>query len=81
MSRDRELAQFHDLTLGLGATWQFHPGWPRWIEKGTLNLSYNRMHVAYDDFHDFGKPGSLPGGIPAYAFDANVTQFFISLWY
>jgi hypothetical protein len=80
MSRDRELAQFHDLTLGLGASWQFHPGWPRWIEKGTLNLSYDRMHVAYDDFHNF-TVGGPSGGIPAYAFDANVTQIFISLWY
>jgi hypothetical protein len=80
MSRDRELAQFQDWTLGLGASWQFHPGWPRWIEKGTLNLSYNRLHVAYDDFHNFTVGGS-PSGVPLYGFDANVTQIFISFWY
>jgi|SRR5665213_173627 len=80
MSRDRELAQFHDLTLGLGASWQFHPSWPRWIEKGSLNLSYNRLHVAYDDFHNYTVGGS-PIGVPLYSFDANVTQFFISFWY
>jgi Protein of unknown function (DUF3570) len=81
MSRDRELAQFHDITLGLGASWQFHPSWPHWIEKGSLNLSYNRMHIAYADFHDFGKVGGSPDGIPLYSYDANITQFFISLWY
>jgi Protein of unknown function (DUF3570) len=80
MSRDRELAQFQDLTVGVGASWQFHPSWPHWLEKGSLNLSYDRMHVAYDDFHNF-TVGGLPGGVPAYAFDAGITQFFISLWY
>ena len=25
MARDRELAQFHSITLGLGASWEFHP--------------------------------------------------------
>jgi hypothetical protein len=81
MSRDRELAKFHDITLGFGASWQFHPSWPHWIEKGSLNLSYNRMHIAYDDFHDFGKPGGSPDAVPLYSYDANVTQIFISLWY
>jgi len=80
MSRDRELAQYHDLTLGLGASWQFHPSWPRWIEKGTLNFSYNRMHIAYNDFHNYTVGGGTEG-VPLYAYDANVTQFFISLWY
>jgi uncharacterized protein DUF3570 len=80
MSRDRELAQFHDLTLGFGAGWQFRPTWPHWIEKGTLNFSYNRLHVAYDDFHNYTVGGS-PIGVPLYSFDANITQFFISLWY
>jgi hypothetical protein len=80
MSRDRELAEFHDLTLGLGASWQFHPSWPRWIEKGSLNLSYNHLHIAYDDFHNYLVGGS-PAGVPLYSYDANVTQFFISFWY
>jgi hypothetical protein len=81
MSRDRELAQFHDLSLGFGASWQFHPTWPHWLEKGSLNFSYNRLHIAYDDFHDFGHVGGSPLGIPLYSYDASVTQFFISLWY
>jgi Protein of unknown function (DUF3570) len=80
MSRDRELAKYHDLTLGLGASWQFRPSWPHWIEKGTLNLSYDRMHIAYDDFHNYTVGGGTQG-VPLYSYDANVTQFFISLWY
>jgi hypothetical protein len=80
LARDRELAQYHDLTLGLGVTWQFHPRWPRWIEKGTMNLRYDRMHIAYDDFHNY-LVGSAPGVLPLYSYDANITQFFISAWF
>ena len=81
MSRDRELAKFHDIALGLGASWQFHPSWPHWIEKGSLNLSYTRLHIAYDDFHDFGRVGGPFEDLPLYSYNANITQFFISLWY
>jgi len=81
LSRDRELATFHDLSLGIGAAWQFRPRWPRWIEKGSFNILYTRLHIAYSDFHDFGAPGGSPNGVPLYSYDANVTQFFISLWY
>jgi len=80
MSRDRELAKFHDIAFGFGASWQFHPSWPHWIEKGSLNLNYNRVHIAYGDFHNYVVGGN-PVGVPLYAYDANITQFFISLWY
>jgi hypothetical protein len=81
MSRDRELAQFRSLTLGLGASYEFHPGWPHWIDKGTLNFNYNRLHIAYQDFHDNLLPSLVPGDEPLYTLDANVMQFFISFWY
>jgi Protein of unknown function (DUF3570) len=80
MARDRELAQFDDWTLGVGATWNFRPHWPSWIEKGTINLTYDRMHVAYDDFHNY-IVGGTPDNVPLYAYSANITQFFISFWY
>ena len=81
MSRDRELAQFRSLTLGLGASWQFHPPWPHWIDKGTLNFSYDRLHIAYQDFRDNLIRACVPGDEPLYTLDANVMQFFISFWY
>jgi len=80
-SRDRELAQFHSLTLGLGASYEFHPGWPHWVNKGTLNFNYNRLHIDYQDFHDNLIPSLIPGDEPLYAYDASVMQFFISFWY
>jgi hypothetical protein len=80
-SRDRELAQFHSLTLGLGASWEFHPGWPHWVDKGTLNFNYNRLRISYQDFHDNLVPSLVPGDEPLYTLDANVMQFFLSFWY
>jgi hypothetical protein len=80
-SRDRELAQFHSLTLGLGGSWEFHPGWPHWVDKGTLNFNYNRLHIDYQDFHNNLVPSLVPGDEPLYTLDANVMQFFISFWY
>jgi hypothetical protein len=81
MSRDRELAQFHSLTLGLGGSWEFHPAWPHWVDKGTLNFSYNHLRIDYQDFHDVLIPSPIPGDEPLYVLDANVMQFFISFWY
>ncbi|HEY1725849.1 MAG TPA: DUF3570 domain-containing protein [Steroidobacteraceae bacterium] len=81
MSRDRELAQFHSLTLGLGASYEFHPAWPRWIDKGTLNFNYNRMRIDYLDFHNNLILSAVPGDEPLYTLDASVMQFFISFWY
>jgi hypothetical protein len=81
LSRDRELAQFRSLTLGLGASWEFHPPWPHWVDKGTLNLNFDRMHISYQDFHNNLIPSLIPGDEPLYTLDANVMQFFISFWY
>ncbi len=80
-SRDRELAQFHSLTLGLGASWEFHPPWPRWIDKGSLNFSFDHLRIDYQDFHNVLIPSLVPGDEPLYTLDANVMQFFISFWY
>jgi hypothetical protein len=80
IARDRELAQFDDWTAGVGASWNFRPHWPSWIEKGTLNLTYDRMHIAYADFHNY-TVGGTPQNVPLYAYSANITQFFISFWY
>jgi hypothetical protein len=81
MSRDRELAQFHSLTLGLGASWEFHPAWPHWVDKGTLNFNFDHLRIDYQDFHDNLIPSAIPGDEPLYTLDANVMQFFISFWY
>ena len=80
-SRDRELAQFHSLTLGVGASWEFHPPWPHWVNKGTLNFSYDHLRIDYQDFRDDLIAAPTAEDQPLYTLDANVMQFFISFWY
>jgi Protein of unknown function (DUF3570) len=80
-SRDRELAQFHTLTYGLGASYEFHPTWTHFIERGTVNLDVQRMRIDYQDFRNNLAASAIPGDEPLYSFNANIMQFFISLWY
>jgi hypothetical protein len=80
-TRDRELAQFHSMTFGLGASYEFHPTWPRFIERGTVNLDVQRLQIDYQDFHNNLIPSPIPGDEPLYSITANVMQFFISVWY
>ena len=80
-SRDRELAQFHSLTLGLDASYEFHPPWPHWLDKGTLNFSYNHLRIDYQDFRNNLVQTLNPEDQPLYVLDANVMEFFISFWY
>ncbi len=81
MARDRELAQFHSITGELGASYEFHPGWPSWIDKGSVNLDMERMIINYLDFRDVLYTNDRPGHEPLYNLDATVAQFFISFWY
>lgn len=81
LARDRELATFKNLTLGATATWEFPVSRVSFLQKGTLNLSWDRLHISYDDYHDLRTVALTPGTEPLYTLDANVLQFFISVWY
>lgn len=81
LARDRELATFNSLTLGFIATWQFNTPRASWIERGTLNFSWDRLSIKYDDFRDVRVQVAVPGTEPLYTLDADVLQFFISIWF
>ena len=81
MARDRELATFKSLTLGLGASWEFHPTRWSWLQKGTVNLRWDRMKIKYDDYRDLRYIVVVPGTEPLYTLNANILQFFISGWF
>jgi hypothetical protein len=81
LARDRELATFKSLTMGVGATWEYHINRFSWLQKGTLNLRWDRLHINYDDFRDLRVTGVTPGTEPLYSLNANILQFFISAWY
>jgi len=82
MARDRELAAFHSITLGLGGEWDFDFPWIR--KKSSLNLRYNHLLINYSDFRnallDNGTTYTA-GTEPLYKLNANVLQLFWSLWF
>lgn len=81
LARDRELATFDSVTFGVGATWQYHINRFSWLQKGTVNLRWDRMHISYDDFRDLRVQGVTPGTEPLYTLNADILQAFISFWF
>jgi hypothetical protein len=90
-ARDKELGTYAAITAGVGATYEFKIDRFPWLAKGQLNLRYDYMTVAYDDFRDatfsIGKFGVAPdnplapGTEPLYKLNANILQFYISAFF
>ncbi len=86
MARDRELAAFHSITLGLEASYAFSIPRLPWIQKSTATLSFDRMMIDYLDYRDalYSKfdPGAIKAGAePLYSLDASIYQAYVSLWF
>jgi len=91
MARDKELATYNAVTAGIGATYEFKIQRFPWLNKGAINLRYDFMSVAYDDFRDatfsigsFGVPPAdplAPGTEPLYELQANIIQLFFSAYF
>jgi hypothetical protein len=80
LARDKELSTFASTSIGFGASYDLAPGTCSCIDKGSLTLSYDRIHFIYDDFRDI-RDGGLPGEEPFYDFTADVVQLYLSVWY
>lgn len=82
--RDKELSPLTSYTLTLKAAYEFlsDDGTPTWgfIKKAKVTAAIDVLHVDYDDFSDLSTDALL-GQEPLYQLDANVFQFFVSLWY
>lgn len=81
MARDKELSTFTSRAIRVGVTYDIvRSGW-KFIDKGTLNLVYDHIKFDYADFRDLRVRGVPAGQEPAYGFDADVLQFFVSFWF
>lgn len=79
LSRDKELSAFDSNSLGFSVSYDFvQNGW-RWIDRGSVNLSYDHIGFNYDDFRDLRDTGAPVGDEPLYKFSADVAQFFVSI--
>jgi hypothetical protein len=82
MARDRELAAFHSISVGLGAAYEFEFPWIN--KKSSFNVHYNHLIINYADFRNALLAGVGPytaGTEPLYTLNANVIQVFVSLWF
>ncbi len=77
MASDKELSTFTSNNIGVAVSYEFPKGWWK-IDRGSINLSLNRILFDYEDFTD--KRPVVPKGTP-YSFTANVLQFYVSIWY
>jgi len=84
LARDKELSTFSSTTVGVGVSYEFAKNGWGFIDRGSVNVLYDLMQFDYKDFRNalVSKEGlAEPGEEPRYSFDANVLQFFISIWY
>ena len=81
LARDKELSTFNSNTLGFSVSYDFiQNGW-RWVDRGSVNLSYDHIWFKYDDFRDLRDTSAPVGNEPLYKFSADVAQLFISIWF
>lgn len=79
-ARDKELSPLTSSTLAIEATYEFlRDGW-NFIDRGSVTMSFSRLHVDYENFSDL-TAGEPPGSEPLYQLDADVIQVFFSIWY
>lgn len=85
LARDKELATFDSVTVGVGAAYQFTVPRLPWIQKSTANIRYDHLIISYDDFRDATKTdplnGIVAGAEPLYELDADIIQLFLSIWF
>jgi len=73
MARDKELSTFKSHAIGGKFTYtiQNHPSF---VNKSTLNVAYDHIRFKYEDFTDVRTQ-------TPFAFNANVAQLFLSVWF
>ncbi len=80
VARDKELSEFNDYTVSVALSYDlFEKGWG-YIDKATLNVSYDRVLFKYDNYSDV-RNGQVPPNASEYDFTADVIQIFGSIWY
>ena len=81
MARDKELSEFSNLTVGIGASYLL-PGWSFWPQaRPELSLQWDHIRFDYANFRNVTVTDAAAGLEPLYQFDANVIRAFFSLYF
>jgi hypothetical protein len=70
--------------MGLSASYVFAKNGWGWIDKGSINLAYDKLSIEYDNFRDARESqsdASLAGLESFYSLDADIIQAYISIWF
>jgi hypothetical protein len=78
--RDKELSPLTSQTLKFSVAYEFFSDGMGFLDKGTVNFSFDHLMIDYKEFRDMST-GALFGDEPLYQLDANVIQLFLSFWY
>lgn len=78
--RDKELSPLTSQTLKFSVAYEFFSNRMGFLDKGTINFSFDRLMIDYSEFRDISK-GAVLGDEPLYHLDANIMQLFVSFWY
>ncbi|WP_235605342.1 DUF3570 domain-containing protein [Rheinheimera salexigens] len=81
MARDKELSEFSNLTIGLGASYQL-AAWSFWPQVAPeVTLQWDHIRFDYANFRNVTVTSAEAGLEPLYQFDANVFRAFFSLYF
>jgi hypothetical protein len=78
--RDKELSPLTSTTYKFSVAYEFFSNGMGFLDKGTVNFSYDHIMIDYNEFRDISTGAAL-GDEPLYHLDANVMQLFFSFWY
>jgi hypothetical protein len=78
--RDKELSPLTSQTIKFAVAYELFSNGFGFIDKGTVNFSYDHLLVDYDEFSDVST-GAVLGEEPLYQLKANIFQVFFSFWY
>jgi hypothetical protein len=78
--RDKELSPLTSQTIKFAVAYELFSNGFGFIDKGTVNVSFDHLLVDYDEFRDV-TTGAVLGEEPLYQLEANIFQVFFSFWY
>ena len=78
--RDKELSPLTSQTIKFAVAYELFSNGYGFIDKGTVNVSFDHLLVDYDEFRDVST-GAVLGEEPLYELSANIFQVFFSFWY
>jgi hypothetical protein len=78
--RDKELSPLTSQTVKFAVAYELFSNGFGFIDKGTVNFSYDHLLVDYDEFRN-ASTGAVLGEEPLYQLKANIFQVFFSFWY